>query len=540
MALDAITVEVIRNALIYGAEEMGVALRNSAYSPNIKERMDHSCALFDADGRLLAQAEHIPTHLGSLAWGMRNAVVLLDRQAPHQGDVFVLNDPYVSGTHLNDVTLIQPVFWQGALLGYSTNKAHHVDVGGQVPGSLSVGATELHQEGVVLPLVRLVRDGDLVDDVWHIVMANVRNPDVTRGDLRAQLAACHLGARCMLDLLERHGEADVHAAWERMISADEALFREALRVLPPGAYHAEDCLEAPDGALLWLRVTVRVDAGEVVVDFAGTDPQTAAAINAVFGVTLAGALYALKAALAPAIPMSEGLLRAVQVTAPGGTLLNPRRPSPVGVGNTETSQRIADVVLKALAQALPRRLPAAGCGSMNNMAMGGVHPTTGRRWTFYETIGGGMGARPGSDGVDGIHVNMTNTMNTPIEAMERDYPVLFRRYEFREGSGGAGEWRGGCGIERSWTLLSDQATVSILTERTVVPPWPLEGGQPGALGRHTVVGADGREDVLRGKCTTVLRRGDTLVMRTPGGGGYGDAARRDATEQERERSDGLA
>jgi N-methylhydantoinase B len=536
MGADPVTVEVIRNALIYTAEEMGVALRNSAYSPNIKERMDHSCALFDAAGRLLAQAEHIPTHLGSLAWGIKNLIAHLPGADLQPGDVWVSNDPYLTGTHLNDVTVLEPVFWQGRLLGYSATKAHHVDVGGRVPGSLSMEAADLFEEGVVVPPRLLVRGEQPVEETWRAILSAVRTPEVTAGDLRAQRAACALGRRRMQEVCARHGRLE--EVWERMIGQDAALARRRWSVLPPGVFQAEDCLELPEG-LVWLRVAVRRTDDGVAVDFAGTDAQVRYPLNAVFGVTVAGAVYALKAALAPDLPMSEGLLQGVRVSAPPGCLLNPRRPAPVGVGNTETSQRVADVVLRALARALPGRIPAAGCGSMNNVAMGGVHPQTGRPWAFYETVGGGMGARPGRDGVDGVHVHMTNTMNTPIEAAERELPVLFRRYEFRPGSGGAGRWRGGCGIVRAWTLRAEQATVSVLTERTVVPPWGLAGGRPGAVGRHLVIRADGTEEVLPGKGTVELRRGDTLVLQTPGGGGYGDPAERSPELVERDRADGL-
>lgn len=537
VAADPVTVEVVRNALAYAAEEMGVALRNSAYSPNIKERMDHSCALFDAAGRLLAQAEHIPTHLGSLAWGIKNLIAAVDPRQARPHDVYVANDPYLTGTHLNDITTVEPVFWEGRLVGYSATKAHHVDVGGRVPGSLSMEAADLFDEGVVIPPLLLARGGEMVDQTWRAIRSAVRMPDVTAGDLRAQLAACALGRRRMQEVCARFGPPE--EIWEQMIAQDAALARAHLSALPAGTYRAEDCLELPRG-LVWLRVSVRRTDDGVEVDFAGTDPQVRYPLNAVLGVTVAGTLYALKAALAPGLPMSEGLLQVVRISAPPGCLLHPRRPAPVGIGNTETSQRVADVVLRALAQALPGRIAAAGCGSMNNVAMGGLHPDSGEPWAFYETIGGGMGARPDRDGVDGVHVHMTNTMNTPIEAMERDLPVLFLRYEFRPGSGGAGRWRGGCGIVRAWTLRAERATVSVLTDRTVVPPWGLAGGRPGAVGRHLVIRADGAEEVLPGKGTVELRRGDTLVIQTPGGGGYGDPADRPPELVERDRLDGLA
>ncbi len=541
MRPDPVTVEVIRNAMIYAAEEMGLALRNASYSPNIKERMDHSCALFDAEGRLVAQAEHIPAHLGSMPVGVRNAVALLLARSLEPGDAFIVNDPYIAGTHLNDILVIRPLFWEGALLGYSANKAHHVDVGGRTPGSLSSEARELCEEGVRVPLVPLLRQGVEVADTVEMLLANVRSPDTTRGDLRAQIAAAALGERRVAELAGRYGREVLEGAWEAVYEQGEDQARRAFATLPPGRYEAEDCLEddASPGGLVWIRVTVTVERDGVTVDFTGTDPQVPRPINAVFGVTVAGVVYALKAVCDPVSPMNEGWLRPLRITAPPGTLVNPLPPAPVGVGNTETSQRVADVVLRALAAAVPGRVPAAANGSMSNVTVGGYDMLRRRSWTFYETIAGGMGGRPGRDGIDGIHCNMTNTMNTPIEAMERDLPVRFLTYEFRPGTGGPGRWRGGCGVIRAWQLLAEEATVSILTERTRVAPWGLEGGGPGATARHLVRRAEGREEVLPPKHTTRLRRGDVLVMQTPGGGGYGDPALRDPEAVRRDREDGL-
>lgn len=541
MRPDPVTVEVVRNAMIYAAEEMGLALRNASYSPNIKERMDHSCALFDADGRLVAQAEHIPAHLGSMPVGVRAAVALLRSRPMEPGDVFVVNDPYIAGTHLNDIMVIRPLFWEGVLLGYSANKAHHVDVGGRTPGSLSSDARELCEEGIRIPLLPLLRRGAEVPETVEMILANVRSPETTRGDLRAQIAAAALGERRVVELASRYGREMLEGAWEAIYDQGEALARRAFATLPPGRYGAEDCLEDDEspGGLLWIRVVVTVDETGVTVDFTGTDPQVPRPINAVFGVTVAGAVYALKAVCDPTTPMNEGWLRPLRVSAPPGTVVNPRPPAPVGVGNTETSQRVADVVLRALSQAVPGRVPAAANGSMSNVTVGGYDPLRRRTWTFYETIAGGMGGRPGRDGIDGIHCNMTNTMNTPIEAMERELPVRFLAYEFRPGTGGAGRWRGGCGVVRAWELLGDEATVSILTERTRVAPWGLEGGSPGATARHLVRRADGREEVLPPKHTTRLRRGEVLVMQTPGGGGYGDPRLRDPEAVARDREDGL-
>jgi N-methylhydantoinase B len=542
MTPDPVTVEVIRNAMIYAAEEMGLSLRNASYSPNIKERMDHSCALFDADGRLIAQAEHIPAHLGSMPLGVRNTVSLLRVRPQHPGDVFIVNDPYIAGTHLNDIMVIRPLFRHAEIIGYSANKAHHVDVGGRTPGSLSSDARELCEEGVRIPLLPLIRQDREVPETLEMILANVRSPETTRGDLRAQIAAASLGERRVTELLEKYGRQPVEDAWGAILDQGEAQARRAFATLPPGRYAAEDCLEddgAPDG-LVWLRVAVTVDPTGVRVDFSGTDPQVPRPINAVFGVTVAGAVYALKAVCDPTSPMNDGWLRPLQIAAPPGTVINPLSPAPVGVGNTETSQRVADVVLRALAHAAPDRVPAASNGSMSNVTVGGFDSLRGRAWTFYETIAGGMGGRPGSDGIDGIHCNMTNTMNTPIEAIEQGLPLRFLVYEFRPGTGGGGRWRGGCGVVRAWELLADEATVSILTERTRVAPWGLAGGEPGGLARHVVRRSDGREETLPPKHTLRLRRGDVLAMHTPGGAGYGDPAGRDPDAVRRDRDNELA
>jgi N-methylhydantoinase B len=541
MTPDPVTVEVIRNAMIYAAEEMGIALRNASYSPNIKERMDHSCALFDAAGRLIAQAEHIPAHLGSLPWGVRNTVALLRSQPQHPGDLFILNDPYIAGTHLNDIMLIRPLFWHGAIVGYSVNKAHHVDVGGRTPGSLSSDARELCEEGVIIPLLHILRAGEEVGETVELILANVRSPDTTRGDLRAQIAAATLGERRVAELLDRYGREAVEAAWEAILDQGEASARRAFAVLPPGRYTAEDCLEddLADGGLRWIRVAVSVAPDSITVDFAGTDAQVPRPINAILGVTHAAVLYALKAVCDPGSVMNDGWLRPVTIRVPAGLLINPTKPAPVGVGNTETNQRIADTVLRALATAVPGRVSAASNGSMSNVTMGGFDPGEKRTWTFYETIAGGMGGRPGLDGIDGIHCNMTNTMNTPIEAIEQTLPLRFRGYELRPGTGGKGRWRGGCGVRREWELLAEEATVSILTERTRVAPWGLAGGGPGGLARHLVRRRDGVEEVLPSKHTTLLRRGDVLVMQTPGGAGYGDPAERDPEAATRDRERGL-
>jgi len=524
MPLDPITVEVIRNALAYSAEEMGIALRNSAYSPNIKERMDHSCAIFDVHGNLLAQAEHIPVHLGSLPWGVKNALQYLRERGEEwrEEDVVMVNDPYIVGTHLNDVTLIKPIFSGGSHVGFSVNKAHHVDVGGQTSGSISCNATSLYDEGVVIPPTKLIEEGCLSQRVLDDFLGEVRTPKIARGDLRAQIAAANLGERRVMELAGRYGVDALLSAFDEIISYGEKRMCERLKAIPEGTYRAEDCLEGIDSDVLtWIRAELKREDDELSVSFSGTDAQVKIPLNAVFGVTLSATYFAVKSITDPDGPMNEGVLRSIEVFAPKGSVVNPNRPAPVSGGNLETAQRIADVVFRALAQALPNRVPAASHGSMNNVMVGGFDPERKRQWVFYETIGGGSGGRYGKDGVDGIHCNMTNTMNTPIEAIERYYPLLFEQYELRAESYGAGRWRGGCGIKRSWTLLSPSAEVTVFGERTIVPPWGLMGGKSGALGAYWVKRKDGRRERIKSKATLILKRGDTLIIETPGGGGYG-------------------
>ena len=430
MQIDPVTVEVVRNSLAYSAEEVGIALRNSSYSHNIKERMDHSCALFDPRGNLLAQAEHIPVHLGSLPWGVKNVIRHLRRRDDvwEEGDIVMVNDPYVSGTHLNDVTLVEPVFLRDKLIGFSANKAHHVDVGGRVPGSITSNAILLREEGVVVPPVKLLRRGRMNEQFLEGFLAKVRSPEISMGDLRAQIAAANLGARRLLEVASKYGRDMMNAISAEIISYGERRMLQQLQQIPEGVFKAEDCLEDVAGrnTLTWIRVTLKKVGDEFTVNFFGTDAQVKAPFNAVFGVTLSATYYAVKCTVDPEGPMNEGVFRPVNVFAPTGCLVHPVSPAPVSGGNLETSQRIADTVFRALAQALPDRVAAASQGTMNNLNAGGMDPVRNRPWTFCETLGGGSGARPGSRGVDGIHVNMTNTMNTPIEAIEQVLPGALR------------------------------------------------------------------------------------------------------------------
>ncbi|MDQ2991980.1 MAG: hydantoinase B/oxoprolinase family protein, partial [Candidatus Eremiobacteraeota bacterium] len=427
-----------------------------------------------------------------------------------------VNDPYLSGTHLNDVTVIRPIFFRDALVGFAANKAHHADVGGSVPGSISTDAADLFAEGLVVPPLHLMRDETIVAETVDLFRANSRTPDARSGDLRAQVAGNIVGERRLLELFERYGSAMVDAAIERALDASELRMRAALRALGEGTFDARDALEDPTGAptvTIALRMTLA--GGTADFDYAGTCAQVDYPLNAVYGVTLSGIYYALRAVTDPTIPMNDGCFRPISVRVPQGTLLNPKRPAPVGGGNVETSTRNADVVLQALALAAPGRVPANSGGTMSNVMLGGDD------WAFYETNGCGMGARPNADGLDGIQCHMTNTLNTPIEAIERDYPMLVTRYEFVERTGGAGRYRGGNGLVRGLRLTCGYARATLLADRHTVAPAGALGGEPGACGTHALVRAGGTREALPGKCSRTWHAGETIEIQTPGGGGYG-------------------
>jgi N-methylhydantoinase B len=522
--VDPITTEVVRSALTYASEEMGIAVRNAAYSPNIKERLDHSCALFDRQGRLIAQAEHIPVHLGSLPWGLTRTLEVLSERGEimQPGDQWVVNDPYIAGTHLNDITVIRPIFLVDELIGYSANKAHHADVGGAVPGSMSADASDLFGEGVILPPLRIVQGDVPAQDVIELIRSNSRSPEARSGDLRAQLAGNVTGERRLLELIAKYGGERIDAAVERILDESERRTRAALAAMGNGTWQAEDFLEDASGKpSIRIRVTLTLRDGEATFDYSGTSLQQDLPLNAVFGVTLSGVYYAVRCVTDYTIPMNEGCLRPVAVSADVGTLLNPRRPAPVSGGNVETSTRNADVLLLAFAQAAPDRVGAQSGGTMTNVTAGG-RTSSGQAWTFYETNGCGMGARPALDGLDAIQCHMTNTMNTPIEALEREYPLRVERYEIAEGTGGAGVRRGGNGLVRTLRIIDGNATFVLLADRHRKHPQGVAGGADGSTGSHTLI-RNGNEKPLPAKGTVRLSSGDAISVQTPGGGGYGAA-----------------
>ncbi len=503
--LDPVTLSVLASALAGISEEMGAVLIRGAYSSNIKERRDCSTALFDARGRMVAQAEHIPVHLGA----MPEAVAAVMRRNPEPGDVFAINDPYSGGTHLPDITLVSPITWQGRIIGYAVTRAHHSDVGGMRPGSMPSDSREVYQEGIIIPPVRLVRGGEYVDDVLDLLLANVRTPGIRRGDLRAQIAGNRIADERIGELIERRGEEIVLAAFDEVISYAERRTREAIRDLPDGDYKAEDAMEG-DGILnedipVCAKVTISGDS--ITIDFAGTAEAVPGNVNCPLPVTRSACYFALRVLLPKDIPANAGTYAPLEIKAPKGSLVNAQSPSAVVAGNVETSNRIADTVLAALSGAAD--LPAQGQGTMNNTIIGG------RGWTYYETIGGGQGASSKGPGPSGVHVGMSNTLNTPIEAFEMEYPMRVTRYEILYGSGGAGEHRGGDGVVRSVEVL-EPASLSLLTDRRRHPPRGTNGGEPGAIGENLL-----NEEELPPKVSRELGEGDVVTVKTPGGGGFG-------------------
>ncbi|WP_069808395.1 hydantoinase B/oxoprolinase family protein [Vulcanisaeta thermophila] len=511
--------EIIYRASVFIAEEMGVALKRSAFSPNIRERMDHSCAITDAEGNIVAQAEHIPVHLGSFRVGVKNLLNWLSREGVElgPGDAVILNDPYISGTHLNDVMVMQPIYHGGKLVGYVVNKAHHVDVGGPVPGSINPSARTIYEEGIVIPPVKVMEHGEVKRDILNIILSNFKTPETALGDIMAQLSANSVGVSRVLELINKYGVDDVLRAWRESIEYGRRLSLMEISKWPRGDYEAIDYMELGN-ELLPIRVRVTINDSGVTADFTGTHEQVGAPINAVYGVTYSAVSFTIRSLIQADVPTNEGFYSLISVVAPEGSLVNPRKPAPVSGGNVETTQRIADVVFRALANALPNKVPAAGSGTMMNIMIGGVY--RGSYWAYYETVGGGTGGRPGKPGVSGVHVNMTNTLNTPIEIAERQYPLLFTGYRIREGSGGNGRYRGGDGIIRSFEVLSP-ATLSIMAERFRTSPWGLNGGEDGKPGRVIIRRVDGRIEELPSKVTVDLKPGDEVIVETPGGGGWG-------------------
>ncbi|HKO98670.1 MAG TPA: hydantoinase B/oxoprolinase family protein [Pyrinomonadaceae bacterium] len=534
---DPTTLEIYRALYTSVAEEMGIALRRTAFSPNIKERRDYSCAVFDRDGQVIAQGDHMPVHLGSMPMAVASALQQIKLQP---GDVVALNDPFAGGTHLPDVTLVSGVFGKEAggrrqaaekaaasrrlqpasCLFFVANRAHHADIGGATPGSMGL-ATDIYGEGLCIPPVRLVRGGEIDHDVMSLILANVRSHEERRGDFQAQIGSLSTGAIRLLEIVDRRGirEATDYAA--HLIDYSARLMRHAIDVIPDGTYRAEDALD-DDGVSsdeVPIKVTIKISGSRARVDFTGSAPQVAGPINAVEAITVSAVSYVFRCLLGDDVPASAGLMQPIEVVAPEGTVVNARHPASVAGGNVETSQRIVDVLFKALAQALPKRIPAASQGTMNNLTIGGIDQRTGTEFSYYETVAGGMGARPAREGMSAVHTHMTNSLNTPAEALEYAYPLRVREYSIRKGSGGRGKHDGGDGVVREIETLVP-ARMSLLSDRRKQKPYGLSGGDDGKAGRASILNGS-RSRSIGSKGTWELKANERIRIETPGGGGFG-------------------
>jgi len=551
--VDSVTLEVIRNGCAAIAEEMNANLVRTGYSPNIKERRDCSCALFDADGEMVSQAENMPVHLGAMPFSVKAAVEAFEGDLG-SGDAVLLNDPFHGGAHLPDLTLVSPVFADPksedpTLVAYAANRAHHADVGGSTAGSVAADSTEIYQEGLRIPPVKLFEDGEVADDVMEMILLNVRTPDERRGDLRAQEAANETARERVHELVDRYGVEELSEAFDEVQDYSERRMRAELEEFPDSTYSFEDVLDDDGRGNTDLRVcaSVTVDGDSVHVDFDGTADQTEGPVNAVLAVTSSATYYAIRCVTDPDIPPNHGCYRPIDIDAPEGSIANPKPPAAVVGGNLETSQRVTDVVLGAFGTEAPERVTAAGQGTMNNITFGGTDPRDvsasaasggssdssdgGSPYAFYETQGGGFGGRPNGDGLDGVHVHMSNTMNTPVEVLETAYPLRVRRYAYRPDSGGAGEHRGGLGLRRDIQVRGHVARFSLLADRQQHRPYGIAGGEPGACGAAYVYDdeayGDDAGERLPQKSVHDLDPGTVVSVRTPGAGGFGDPADRD-------------
>jgi N-methylhydantoinase B len=520
--VDAISLELFRSGLTAIAEEMGVVLTHSSYSPNIKERRDFSCALFDTTGRLIAQAAHIPVHLGSMPDSVMAALQTFDRF--EAGDVIAVNDPFLGGTHLPDITLISPIHVhieeQEHLVGFAANRAHHSDVGGMSPGSMPM-ATEIYQEGIIIPPTRLWHAGQPDQSVLNLILRNIRTPNERRGDLAAQLAANRTGIRRIQELIERWGLHGFRDHSDALIAYADRIARATISTIADGRYTFTDYLDN-DGVSdesVKITCTVSIHGDEMTVDFTGSAKQTRGNVNTVESVAKSAAYYVARCLMPDDAPMNHGTFLPVKIIAPEGCVVNARPPAAVAQGNVETSQRITDVIFGALSHVLPDVVPAASQGTMNNISAGGIDPRTGAPFTYYETMAGGMGARPTMDGLSAVHTHMSNTLNTPVEAFEYAYPMRITAYRLRANSGGSGKTRGGDGLERE-ILFESPTDVTLLTERRVLPPYGLQGGESGARGENRLF-HEGIEQKLPGKTHFRASPGDRLRISSPGGGGWG-------------------
>jgi N-methylhydantoinase B/oxoprolinase/acetone carboxylase alpha subunit len=519
-----VDLEIFRNLFVSIAEEMGTVLRRTAFSANIKERRDYSCAVYDADGQTIAMGDHMPVHLGAMPLSVRHA---LDAFTLGPGDVVILNDPFRGGTHLPDITAVSGVFIGAGKKPafYVASRAHHADVGGMSPGSMPL-AREIYQEGLRIPPLLLMKGGRMRKDVLELILANVRTPVEREGDLLAQVMAGRRGEARLREIAARYGLARVKGSVAALLDYTERMTRSMLATIPNGTYRFEDFLDS-DGITndpVRIAVTLRIEDDAAEVDFAGSSPQVAGSVNANYAIAIAAAMYCFRCLIETNVPYNAGLLRPLRVIAPDRSVVNAGLPAAMAAGNVETSQRITDTILGALAKALPDRIPAASSGTMNNLSFGGWDSLRGKAFAYYETIAGGMGASAKGPGRSATHTHMTNSWNTPVEAFEHAYPLRVEAYTTRPKSGGLGVHKGGDGIRRELRFL-EPAEITLLSDRRARGPWGLAGGDAGAPGRNTLIdGTTGEETVLAAKTRFEIRSGDILRIESPGGGGWGSAS----------------
>ena len=540
--LDPITLEIIYNGLRSITDETFIALTKSSYSTNIKERRDHSTAICDIKGRLIVQAENsLPIHLASMCGLMENLLAKYKLEKIEDGDLFIANDPHVAGgTHLPDINLAMPVFTEGKLTAFVCNIAHHADVGGMAPGSMAGGMSEIYQEGLRIPVVRLFRRGELQEDLFELLLLNVRIPEERRGDYYAQIASCRLGRRRLLEAYETYSVNTINAAFQDIVSRTEQRMREAVASIPDGTYTFEDMMDDDGLGTVDIPIKVRIDvAGDrVKFDFNGTSPQVAGNINVTLNATQAAAAYCLKALLDPEIPNNQGVLNVCEIECPSGSLLNCTPPAPVAA-RANTSQRIIDVIIGALADALPDAVVGAANGANTTAVFSGVDPATGKDYLYLETLGGGFGGRNDRDGKDGVQVHITNTSNLPVEVIEMEYPLRVLSYGLVEDSGGAGTYRGGMGLRREITPLGHDCIFNGAGERFRHAPWGVFGGADGGRGRFLHTHPNASEEQLEIKPSgIVLKEGAKILVETPGSGGYGAPDQRSEADIETDRRSG--
>jgi N-methylhydantoinase B len=528
--LDPITLEIIFNALRSITDETFIALTKSAYSTNIKERRDHSTAICDLNGRLIVQAENsLPIHLASMTGLMASLLVKYNLTNIEEGDLFVANDPHVAGgTHLPDINLAMPVFVNDKLSAFVCNIAHHADVGGMAPGSMAGGMSEIYQEGLRIPVVKLFRRGELQEDLFEILLLNVRIPEERRGDYYAQIAACRLGRRRLLEAAETYSMDVLQAAFGEIIKRTERRMREGVAQIPDGTYYFEDVMDDDGLGTVDIPIKVKIDvAGDRIhFDFTGTSPQVAGNINVTLNATQASVAYCLKALLDPDIPNNEGVLEVCEIECPKGTLLNCSPPAPVAA-RANTSQRIIDVVIGALSEALPDATVGAANGANTTAVFSGTNPVTGKEYLYLETLGGGFGGRNDRDGKDGVQVHITNTSNLPVEVIEMEYPLRVLSYGLVENSGGAGKYRGGMGLRREIMPVEHDCIFNGAGERFSNKPWGVFGGSSGGTGKFIHTKQDGNKKKLEIKPSGIkLKAGEKILVETPGAGGYGSPEER--------------